>query len=530
MPTDRKIRRALLSVTDKTGLADFARGLLAYDVELLSTGGTAQALRDAGCPVTDISEYTGFPEMLGGRVKTLHPKVHGGILGIRGNPEHAVAMSQHGILPIDLVCVNLYRFEETVSRDGVTRAEAVESIDIGGPSMIRSAAKNHEDVAVVTDPQSYPAVLEEMKAEGGGLRLSTRQRLAAEAFALTARYDAAITGYLSAREEDPGFPEALALRFRKLDELRYGENPHQKAAFYRESVPVTPSIAFAERLGEGKELSYNNILDLDAALRCVNEFDAPTIVIVKHNNPCGVASARTLREAYERALEADPVSAFGSIVASNRAIDLATAESMAAPGRFIEAIVAPEYAEPALQHLLKKPAWGKSLRALRAGTLGNTTISRRPGALREYRSVMGGLLVQTPDLSLMEGVEAEAVVGTPTEAQTSDLLFAWKVCKHVKSNAIVLVKDGQTVGIGAGQMSRLDSVKIALEKAGPKARGAVLASDAFFPFPDALEAAVAGGITAAIQPGGSKRDSEVFTSARKSGTVILLTGQRHFRH
>jgi phosphoribosylaminoimidazolecarboxamide formyltransferase / IMP cyclohydrolase len=522
----RPLRRALVSVSDKAGLVPFASALVARGVALVSTGGSARALAEAGLPVTEVAAVTGFPEMLDGRVKTLHPAIHGGLLARRDRPDHLAALAGRGIEPIDLLVCNLYPFAATMAA-GAGPEECLENIDIGGVALIRAAAKNHEFVAVVTDPADYDVVLAEMEMHDGGTGTRLRRRLARKAFALTAAYDAAIAGWM-AREDGNGFPETIVLAGRLAEVTRYGENPHQAGAFYRVDA-VRPGVATA-RQAQGKELSYNNYADTDAAFEAVAEFDRPAVVIVKHANPCGVALATTLCEAWERALACDPVSAFGGIVAVNRPLDAATAEAIARI--FVEVVIAPAI-EPDAAALL---APRSQLRVLVAGGLPDP---RAPG--KTIRSVAGGLLVQERDnLSVTRQALTVATRRAPSEAEIADLLFADTVAKHVKSNAIVFAKSGATVGIGAGQPSRVDSVKIAAAKAAefaaasglaePPTRGSVLASDAFFPFADGLEAAIAAGITAAIQPGGSRRDADVVAAADKAGIAMVFSGLRHFRH
>ncbi|HEV3164795.1 MAG TPA: bifunctional phosphoribosylaminoimidazolecarboxamide formyltransferase/IMP cyclohydrolase [Isosphaeraceae bacterium] len=525
------VRRALLSVSDKRGLVELARVLAEGGVSLLASGGTRTALAEAGLEVTEVSAYTGQPEILGGRVKTLHPKLHGGILARRDVPEDLAALEAQGIEPIDLVVVNLYPFEATIARPGVTFEEAIENIDIGGPSLIRGAAKNHTHVAVVTSPEQYPPLLEQIQSLGG-TALAFRQVLARAAFEMTALYDAAITGYLMSSPtlggESGPFPEAVDLGFVRRALLRYGENPHQRAAFYVEPGVPGPNLAAARAI-HGKELSYNNLLDLDSALRLVRLFAEPAAVILKHNNPCGSAVAGTLAEAFELAYEGDPVSAFGGIVGLNRPVDRAAAERLIVPGRFIEAIVAPGYEAEALSLLTTKPTWKHSVRLLELG--GPIGPDSPPPAGFDLRRVEGGLLVQ--DWDAMEDDPTAGTVPTrrtPTDDERAALGFAWRVCQAVKSNAIVLAKGRQLVGVGAGQMSRLDSVRIAVEKAGPRARGSVLASDAFFPFRDGPDLAASAGITAIIQPGGSKRDNETLAACDEHEIAMILTGRRHFRH
>jgi phosphoribosylaminoimidazolecarboxamide formyltransferase/IMP cyclohydrolase len=521
--TTRPIRRALLSVSDKTGLVDLAGGLAGLGVELISTGGTRRALADAGLKVTDISEVTGFPEILDGRVKTLHPRVHAGILAVRDNPQHQATLREQQIAPIDLVVCNLYPFEATLARPGSTHEAIIENIDVGGPSMVRAAAKNYHDVAVLTDPSEYPAVLVELHTGGGTLTLATRERLAAEAFAHTAAYDAAIASYFSRKRD--GWPNRLTPAFRLKQPLRYGENPHQLAAFYVEPGEHPDTVAGAEVL-HGKELSYNNLLDLDSALNLVRELDGPAAVVIKHNNPCGAAIAPTLAEAFTKAYEGDPLSAFGGILGFNHEIDEATAVQVTEPGRFIECVIAPGFAPRALEVLTTRPSWKNSVRLLRTGPL-----SPSPASALDYRRVDGGLLVQTRDVRAEDFGRAEVKTKRPPSAQELiDLRFAWTVAKHVKSNAIVLAKGGMVVGVGAGQMSRVDSVQIAVHKAGERVRGSVLASDAFFPFRDNVDEAARAGVTAIVQPGGSKRDPDSIAACDEHGLAMIFTGVRHFRH
>ena len=530
-----RIKRALLSVSDKAGLLEFARGLNELGIDLISTGGTEKSLADAGLPVQNVSEITNFPEMLDGRVKTLHPAVHGALLADRSKPEHMETIAAHGIIPIDLVIVNLYPFAETVARPGVTREEAVENIDIGGPSMIRSAAKNHASVAVVVSPSDYPAVLSELQKNGGALSQATRSRLAVQAYAHTAAYDATITNYLAAHtpteegenEEGQGFPDLLTLSFAKVQDLRYGENPHQRAAFYREPA-AKGGIASAEKL-HGKELSFNNIYDLNAAYNLVLEFSdqsTPAAAIIKHTNPCGAAIAGSLAEAFQKAREGDPISAFGGILAVNQPIDAETANLITGKNTFFEAIIAPGYDTEAFTILTTKKQWCQNLILLQSPEMTAPSADEY-----DYKRVSGGLLVQTQDAAMLKPSETEAVSERQaTSEEMSDLMLAWKLVKHVKSNAIVLVKDRQLVGVGAGQMNRVQSVRLAVAQAGEKAKGAVLASDAFFPFPDGPEAALQAGVTAIIQPGGSKKDDESTAIADQYGAAMVLTGRRHFRH
>ena len=515
-----KISRVLLSVTDKSGILEFASALASMGAELISTGGTARLLRDAGIPVADVSDVTGFPEMLDGRVKTMHPKIAGGILAMRASPEHMAAIQAHGIVPIDMVVVNLYRFEEVAARASAPLAELIENIDIGGPTMLRAAAKNYQDVAVVTAPEDYAAILEEMRASGGELSLDTKWRLAKKVFRTTADYDSAISARLEQVEAQVAaaapLPCSLAIRAPKLMDLRYGENPHQAAALYGQRGQ---GIAGAAQL-QGKELSYNNLVDLDAAWQLVNEFERPAVALVKHTNPCGCAEQDTLVEAYRKAFEADPVSAFGGVIGINRPIDEATAREIAKT--FIEAIAAPDYSAEALAVLAAK----KNLRLMRVASGGDRQVVKLV-----VKSISGGYLAQTADAAKLD--RATAVVKTlraPSEAEWAALEFGWKVAKHVKSNAIVYARAGQTVGVGAGQMSRVDSVKLGATKAVLPVAGTVVASDAFFPFADGVEAAVQNGATAFIQPGGSVRDAEVVAAADRLGVAMVFTGVRHFRH
>ncbi len=505
------IKRALISVSDKTGVADLAKRLAAKGVEVLSTGGTAKLLREAGVAVKDVSEFTGFPEMMNGRVKTLHPKVHGGLLGLRDNPEHIKAAQANGIEWIDLLVVNLYPFAETVKKPGVTEAEAIEQIDIGGPSMLRSAAKNFKFVTVVSDPADYGAVLHEIEAKGDTTP-ETRRKLAEKVFALTAQYDAMIAGHLTGGT----FTLLPAL---KVSDLRYGENPHQKAAFYRNPLDPAKNSLTEARILQGKEPSYNNILDTDAALNLIREFKRPAVAFIKHTNPCGVAIAEELNDAFVNAFGCDPKSAFGGIVALNRPCTKDLAEAITA--QFFEVVVAPEFAAEALEVFKRKP----NLRVLAVGVIEPLT----GGGV--VRSVAGGYLMQDRNVKVLSKDDVKVVTKkAPTPEQITDLMFAWKVAKHVKSNAIVLAKNGMTVGIGAGQMSRVDSVEIALHKANGREKGTVMASDAFFPFADSVEAAAGAGIAAIVQPGGSIKDAEVIASADKHGIAMVFTGSRAFLH
>jgi phosphoribosylaminoimidazolecarboxamide formyltransferase/IMP cyclohydrolase len=524
-PEQLRVRRALISVSDKTGVADFARGLEKLGVQVLSTGGTATALREAGVEVTDVSEFTGQEEILGGRVKTLHPRLHAALLAKRDDPEHMATLEREGIEPIDLVCVNLYPFERTVARHDVGEGEALENIDIGGPTMIRAAAKNHRGVAVVVLPASYDAVLAELQESSGEISLETRHWLANEAFAFTAGYDAAISRWFAARYED--WPSHWVPAYEKFLDLSYGENPHQRAALYVEKGARTHVLSkVAQR--HGRDLSFNNVLDLDSARRLAAEFEQPACVIIKHNNPCGAAIADTIEEAYEKAFACDPLSAFGGVIALNRPVTPALAERLHA--MFVEVLIAPGYEDEAMAVLTQKEA----VRILVDEEKRSTT----PGD-RDIKRVRGGLLVQDPDVvpDERESMDVVTKAGVADE-RWGDLLFAWTVCRHVRSNAIVLAKDGATIGIGAGQMSRVDSVKLAIEKA-RTARGddaaamlddTVCASDAFFPFPDGPQTAIEAGTTALIQPGGSKRDPEVIAACDEAGAAMVFTGRRHFRH
>jgi phosphoribosylaminoimidazolecarboxamide formyltransferase / IMP cyclohydrolase len=520
-----RVRRALVSVSDKTGVADFAAGLARLGIEVISTGGTAAALREAGVEVSTVEELTGQPEILGGRVKTLHPRLHAALLAKRDDPDHRAALEAEGIEPIDLVCVNLYPFEHTVSKRGVSEAEAVENIDIGGPTMIRAAAKNHAHVAVVVSPASYDAVVAELEESGGEISAETRHWLANEAFASTARYDAAISGWFGGRYEV--FPEHWVAAYERFLDLSYGENPHQSAALYTEVGSRSHVLSRVSKL-HGKELSFNNVLDLDSARRLVAEFERPACAVIKHNNPCGVAVADSIEDAYERALACDPVSAFGGVIALNREVSAPLAERL--HENFVEVLIAPGYDRAGLEVLTRKEA----IRILE-----DTERRQLPLGERDLKRVRGGLLVQDAD-RVNEGRDEMTVPtkASPSEEQWQDLLFAWRVCRHVRSNAIVLAKDGGTVGIGAGQMSRVDSVRIAIDKAhdarGEEAAavlvGSVCASDAFFPFADGPQSAIDAGARAIIQPGGSKRDAEVIAACDEAGVAMVFTGRRHFRH
>lgn len=516
-----KITRALISVSDKNGIIEFAQQLSTYGVELLSTGGTAKLLRDAGLTVKDVSEFTGFPEMLDGRVKTLHPKVHGGLLGMRSNPEHVAKMKEHGIQNIDMVIVNLYPFEATVAKEGCKLEDAIENIDIGGPTMLRSAAKNHPDVTVLVDSSDYAPVMAEMQANGGSVSPETNFRLAVKVFQHTAAYDGAISNYLGARlgTEVQEYPETFTLQVKKAQDLRYGENPQQSAAFYVEKGITEPCVSNAIQL-QGKELSFNNIIDLDAAIETVKEFDKSAAVIIKHTNPCGAALAESPLTAYLKARECDPVSAFGGIVGFNRQVDAATARELTST--FLEAVIAPGYTDEALEIFTAK----KNVRVMQVPLLAEYVAQGR-----DLKKVTGGLLVQQRDLGMVHASDCKIVTHrAPTASELEALDFAWRVGKHVKSNAIVFTGRDQTVGIGAGQMSRVDSSKIAVQKALLPTKGTVLASDAFFPFRDGVDAAAEAGVTAIIQPGGSVRDQEVIDAANEHSIAMLFTGMRHFRH
>ena len=519
-----RVRRALISVSDKTGVADFAAGLRRLGVEIVSTGGTEEALREAGIEVEGVEEMTGFPEILDGRVKTLHPHLHAALLAKRDDPAHVETLAERGIEPIDLVCVNLYPFERTVSRQGVSDSEVIENIDVGGPTMIRAAAKNYESVAVVVRPESYDAVLAEMEESGGEVSVTTRHWLANEAFALTARYDAAISNWFAGRYE--AFPTHWVSAWEKIMDLSYGENPHQRAALYVDSGGRSHVLSRTAKL-HGKPLSFNNVLDLDAARRLIGDLDEPAAVIVKHNNPCGAAIGGNLAEAYEKALACDPMSAYGGVIALNRPVSRALAERL--HENFIEVLLAPEFEEGALDVLQQKEA----IRIL------EDSERRIPENDRDIKRVRGGILVQDPDGGPEPRELMEVVTKTePTEEQWTDMLFAWNVVRIVRSNAIVLAADAATIGIGAGQMSRVDSVRLAVEKCrdarGEKAakvlEGSVMASDAFFPFADGPEMGIDAGVTAVIQPGGSKRDADVIEACDAAGVAMVFTRQRHFRH
>jgi phosphoribosylaminoimidazolecarboxamide formyltransferase/IMP cyclohydrolase len=519
-PGEVRVKRALLSVSNKTGVVEFAHGLAGLGVELVSTGGTAAALREGGLEVRAIEDFTGFPEIMGGRVKTLHPKLYGGLLALRDDEEHMAAAAEYEMEFVDLVCVNLYPFEATARRRGVTDHEVIENIDIGGPTMIRAAAKNFAFAAVVVNPASYDAVLQELTDTRGKLSLGTRESLAAEAFSYTARYDSAIARWFEEKQDD--FPPLLLMPFEKVTDLSYGENPHQRAAFYQQAGARMHVLSMVRQLG-GKELSFNNVLDLNAARALVQEFELPACAIIKHNNPCGVAVGGSVLEAYAAAFACDPQSAFGGVICINRTLDRGFAEALLQ--QFCEVIIAPEVTEEALELLSGKP----NMRILEDGE------RRRPNiAERDLKRVMGGLLVQDRDMGLEDRTEMEVVTDRkPSEQEWGEMLFAWKVCKHVRSNAIVLSNDLATVGIGAGQMSRVDSVRLAIEKAraaNSSLLGAALASDAYFPFPDGPQMAIDAGVQAIIQPGGSIRDHEVVEAADAAGIAMVFTHRRHFRH
>jgi phosphoribosylaminoimidazolecarboxamide formyltransferase/IMP cyclohydrolase len=516
-----KVERALVSVFDKRGVVDFARGLNELGVEIISTGGTAAELKDSGIGTTAIEQYTGFPEILDGRVKTLHPSIYAGLLAVRSSEQHRLTLAEHGIAPIDLVCVNLYPFERTAARRGVSDEEVIEHIDIGGPTLIRAAAKNHAFVAVVVRPESYDAVIEELQETGGLLSAQTRESLATEAFGATARYDAAISRWFAEREED--FPSHFVAAFEKVLDLSYGENPHQRAAYYEQVGSRTHLLARTVKM-HGKELSFNNLLDLDSGRRLLREFELPACAIIKHNNPCGCAVGESAREAYEKAFACDPQSSFGGVVVFNRDVDEELARKL--NEGFVELIFAPGYPGEAIEILRSKP---------HVRIIEDTERRQASPGERDLRRVAGGLLVQDPDNDLEDRSQMEVVTERkPTEEEWGDLLFAWRTCKHVRSNAIVLAKSLATVGIGAGQMSRVDSVRLAVEKAQenrPDALdGCFMASDAFFPFSDGPEVGIEGGVKGIIQPGGSRRDPEVIEACNKAGIAMVFTGRRHFRH
>jgi phosphoribosylaminoimidazolecarboxamide formyltransferase / IMP cyclohydrolase len=515
-----RIRRALLTVSDKRGLVDFARGLQDFGVEIISTGGTASTLADAGIDTRSVEDYTGFPEILDGRVKTLNPRIYAGLLAVRSDAAHVTTLQEHEIDPIDLVCVNLYPFERVSGRRGVDEDEVVENIDIGGPTLIRAAAKNHRFAAVVVSPESYDAVLEELESSDGHLEAATREALALEAFSYTARYDAAISGWFAEREED--FPGQVTRSFVKVLDLSYGENPHQRAAYYADARARTHLLSRVSKI-HGKELSFNNLLDLDSGRRLLEEFELPAAVIIKHNNPCGCAIGSTVEDAFEKALATDPMSAFGGVMCFNRPIERSLADRL--HSMFVELVMAPAFEGDALEVLRQKP----NVRLLEDQERRHTQVLEQ-----DFKRVRGGLLVQDRDLASEAREDMHAVTERkPTEAEWGELLFAWRVCKHVRSNAIVLSKDLASAGIGAGQMSRVDSVRLAVEKAAQADRpleGAVMASDAFFPFADGPQLAIDAGVRAIVQPGGSQRDPDVVAACDAAGVAMVFTSRRHFRH
>jgi len=534
-----KIKRALISVSNKKGIVDFARGLTDLGIEILSTGGTARVLKEAGIPVKEVSQYTGSPSMLGGRVKTLHPRIHGALLALRDDPHQMEEVKKHSLELIDMVVVNLYPFFEVIQKEGVTLEEAVENIDIGGPTMLRSAAKNFPYVAALSSPDQYPQVLKELKENDCSISEDTSLSLAIRVFQEVSTYNAFIAKYLAEHGRQK-FPEVLNLSFKKQKDLRYGENPHQKAAFYGEWEKEEKSLSSAQKIW-GKNLSFNNLLDLDAALNIVEEFKEPAAVVIKHTNPCGVGCASSLDEAFRKAYSGDPLSAFGSIVGLNKVVDSSAAEKIASPDTFIEAIIAPDYEEEALAILKTKQKWGKNVRILKTGNFELTPspfplpygerVKVRGKKSWNIKRVAGGILLQEEDKKTYISSDLKTVTQRPpTQKEKDDLLFAWIVSKWVKSNAIVLAKDKTVVGVGAGQMSRIDACRLAIRKAGRRVKDAVLASDAFFPFPDVAEEAGKRGITALIQPGGALRDKEVIETANKYEMAMLFTGMRHFRH
>jgi len=523
-----KIERALISVSDKTGLAEFAAGLVTAGVEIIASGGTRRFLEEQGIPVLEVAAYTGFPELMEGRLKTLHPKIHGGILCRRDRPEDMKSAADHGIRPIDLVVVNLYPFKETIARAGVTFAEAIENIDIGGPTLVRAAAKNHAFVTIACQPAQYGEIIAQVR-ESGATTVELRKELAGAAYDHTGKYDTAIAAWFASLQNDKQqaaieFPAAVSLSLSRDSTLRYGENPHQQAAVYASPAASPNSLVRAQRL-HGKELSYNNLLDLDSALAVARSLPVPGVAVLKHNNPCGAATATSIGGAVRCAWEGDPLSAFGSVLGFNAPVDAAAANFLAEPGRFVEAIVAPSFTPEAFEILTTKPKWKDNVRLLAIGEI-------EPGCGQlELRPISGGMLCQTADDLPDDEAEWKVVTtAQPTDAQMNDLRFAWSVCRHVKSNAIVLVKDQALLGAGAGQMSRVDSVEIAIRKAGDRARGAVLASDAFFPFDDSIHRAAEAGVTAIIQPGGSRGDESVIAACDKHGVAMIFTGRRHFRH
>ena len=517
------VRNALISVSDKLGLADLAIGLQAAGVRIYSTGGTRRHLEQSGVDVLDVADYTGFPEMLDGRVKTLHPKVFGGILAIRDRDDHIDAINDHDIVPFDLVVVNLYPFAATASRVGATRPECIEQIDIGGPSLVRAAAKNHGDVAVATSPEQYGELLEQLDSLDG-TTLELREQLASEAFEHTAGYDRAIADYMRGETIAGEFPSRMNVSLRRKTQLRYGENPHQRAALYADANIRSANLVSARQLS-GKELSYNNLLDLDAALEIVRGFGQPAASVIKHNNPCGAATDNKLSRACRKALAGDPLSAFGSVLGFNRTVDEETAELLCEPGLFIEAIVAPDFSAGAVGLLTTRPRWKENVRLMQVGVL-----DEPPPAIQR-RFISGGMLVQDADRVSSAPLQWKTVTDTEVADELwDDVSFAWEMVRHVKSNAIVLGKDTSLIGVGAGQMSRVDSVEISIDKAGDRSAGSVLASDAFFPFPDSIETAAEAGIVAVIQPGGSRRDQEVIDACNKHNLPMVMTGRRHFKH
>lgn len=517
------IKSALISVSDKLGLADLAAGLQQAGVTIYSTGGTRRHLEESGIEVLDVAEYTDFPEMLDGRVKTLHPKIFGGILAIRDRDDHMDSIEDHDIVPIDLVVVNLYPFAATASRVGATREECVEQIDIGGPSLVRAAAKNHNDVAVATSSEQYGDILEQLDSTGG-TTMELRRDLASDAFDHTAQYDRAIADYMRGESIAGEFPASMHMTLRRKAQLRYGENPHQRAALYSDPSIRSANLVSARQIS-GKELSYNNLLDLDAALEIVRGFADPAVSVIKHNNPCGAATDAKLFRACRKGLAGDPLSAFGSVLGFNRTVDLATAEELCEPGLFIEAIVAPDFEASAVGLLTTKPRWRENVRLMQVGRLDDNR-----GKLQR-RFISGGMLVQDADHMTSAPLQWKTVTETQVADELwDDVSFAWEMVRHVKSNAIVLAKDTSLIGVGAGQMSRVDSVEISIKKAGDRVKGSVLASDAFFPFPDSIEAAADAGVVAVVQPGGSRRDDEVIDACDEHGIPMVLTGRRHFRH
>jgi len=518
-----KIRRALISVSDKLGLADFARGLSASGIEIFSTGGTKRHLENEGLSIRDVSEHTGFPEMMDGRLKTLHPKIFGGILCRHDHEDDMQSIEQHGIVPFELVVVNLYPFAATIAKSGVTESEAVEQIDIGGPSLVRAAAKNHKFATIVTHPEQYSAVLDEI-SQSGATSYDLRRQLMAAAFAHTADYDRVIAQYFAETSGDDSFGSRLIISLQRKAKLRYGENPHQTASVYSQDGAAGANLLSARQLN-GKELSYNNLLDLDGALAIVRSLREPGAVVIKHNNPCGAATATSLAEAAQKAMDGDPVSAFGSVLGFNRTVDVETAEILATPGLFIEAIVAPDYAAGAVGVLTTKPKWKNNVRLMQVGHLDDLSVSR------QFRYIDGGMLVQDSDNDVDPESEWRIVTDIDgSDELLSELRFGWALVRHVKSNAITLSKNCALCGVGAGQMSRVDSVEIAIKKAGERVNGSVLASDAFFPFPDSIQRAAEAGVKAIIQPGGSKNDDDVIAECNKLKLPMIFTGRRHFKH